>query len=185
MQSLRSLYQLKITLADIQPPIWRTLTVPSSIGLAKLHAVLQIAMGWKDCHLHQYTLGKVNYGIPDPEFADDIIDESGVRLSALLKSKQDSLVYEYDFGDGWVHTIVLEDVAPYTLDTNAARCLAGERACPPENIGGPPGYEYFMSAWADSAHPEHKDIRQWAGKRFSPDKFDMAAINKKLAKLRL
>lgn len=184
MQALRSIYQLKITLEHIEPAIWRRVLVLSSTELRVLHEIVQGAMGWTNCHLHQFLHGKSRYGQPDPEFPDDTIDEQGIRIASLLKAPGERLLYEYDFGDGWTHAIVLEEVLPFTPGTLVPLCVGGERSCPPENVGGPPGYEHFLGAYHDPEHPEHEDIRQWARRRFNPEKFDAGAVNRKLAKVK-
>jgi hypothetical protein len=184
MRALRSIFQLHVSLEHIEPLIWRRVLVLSTTELGALHAILQVVMGWKNCHLHQFLAGKVRYGQPDPDFDDGTSDEKGIRVGALLKAKHDSILYEYDFGDGWIHRILLEDILPFTQVTRIAVCLGGERACPPEDVGGPPGYQDFLSAFDNPAHPEHEDMHRWAGKRFAPANFDAAAVSRKLAKLK-
>jgi hypothetical protein len=182
MQALRTILQLKVTLQYIEPPIWRRVLVLSSTQLPAVHSILQIVMGWQDCHLHHFMVGEHRYGTPDPHFNDGTEEEAPIRLSSLLRKPGDCIAYEYDFGDGWLHEIELEAILPYTPGDLVPLCTGGQRSCPPENAGGPPGYEHFLAAYHDSAHPEHEDIRTWAGKRFAPEKFDGGAVNKKLAK---
>lgn len=184
MQSLRTIYQLKVTLQHVKPLIWRRVLVLSSTELRSLHEILQVVMGWQNCHLHQFLAGKRRYGTPDPDFDDGTASEEGVRISSLLKARNDRVHYEYDFGDGWTHQIVLEDILPFTPGAVVPLCTAGERSCPPEDVGGPHGYQEFLGAWLDPADPGHKDMRQWAGKRFAPEKFDAGAVNRKLGKLK-
>ncbi|UPT75618.1 MAG: plasmid pRiA4b ORF-3 family protein [Elusimicrobiota bacterium] len=172
-------YQLLIVLQDIKPLIGRRVLVPSSITFAKLHKVIQIAMGWKDCHLHQFTSDSAG-----PMKAKH---EKFLRLSDVAKTKGpgSSFYYEYDTGDNWIHLVVLEQVidsAPYPAFFD---CLSGERACPPEDCGGPGGYADLLSILADPNHPEHKDRLDWVGGKFDPEKFDRAPISKKLKRLKL
>jgi len=176
-RSLRYVYQLKVSLDGIRPPIWRRLLVPSSITLPELHEVLQISMGWLDTHLHQFNCGAVRFGQPDPEFRDSVADETGVRLETVLSAKGERLVYEYDFGDGWEHKVTLEKILPYERGAGIVRCTGGRRSGPPEDVGGVPGYAEFLAAYADSTHPRHREMRQWAGPHFDPNHFDVEKVN--------
>jgi len=173
--------QLKVTLDDVAPPIWRRFLVDGDDDLARLHEVLQVVMGWTDSHLHMFVAKGRSYGEPDPDFDDDVIPENGVRIDTLLRRKGDALRYEYDFGDGWEHEVLLEDVLDEAADQTAPRCLAGARACPPEDVGGVPGYEDFLAAHADADHPEHGDMVLWAGEGFDPEGFDVGEVNALLA----
>lgn len=181
---LRQIYQLKITLEGIDPPVWRRILVASTTALPELHDILQRTMGWSDCHLHQFLIGDKRYGTPEPDYDDGTLDESRLRLSTLLRQAGAQMVYEYDFGDGWIHTLLLEDLLPFTPGQALPRCLAGERACPPEDVGGPWGYANFLDAWGNKTHPEHHGMVAWAGKRFDPERCDLAGINRCLARLK-
>jgi len=172
-----STYQIKVTLADSKPPIWRRLLVPSTITLAKLHDILQIAMDWTNSHLHQFIAKNQSYGVPDPEFSDDMKNEARVKLSEVLKKEKDAMVYEYDFGDSWYHKIILEKVLPYDPNVSLPRCTAGKRACPPEDCGGVWGYAGFLEAISDPKHPEHEEMLEWVGGEFDPEHFDIAEVN--------
>jgi hypothetical protein len=139
-------FQLKVTLDGIEPPIWRRLLVPSDIKLKKLHEVLQVAMGWTNSHLHQFVVGKTYYGIPDTEFEEpnETKDERRFTLAQVAAGKGAKLVYEYDFGDSWEHSIVVEDVRPAEGKAVHPQCLDGARACPPEDVGSTPGAVPFV-----------------------------------------
>lgn len=170
--------QLRVTLSDVAPPIWRRFLVHGADDLAHLHEVLQDVMGWTDSHLHMFVADGRAYGVPDPEFDDDTDSEEGVRIDALLQQKGDSIRYDYDFGDGWEHEVVLEEILDAREVKQAVpRCLAGERACPPEDVGGVPGYEDFLAAYRDEAHPEHDDLVEWIGEGFDPEGIDIEEIN--------
>lgn len=173
------IYQLKVALADIRPPIWRRIQVPADISLARLHRVLQAAMGWSDTHMHAFRMGRQTFGVADPEFPDGTRSERGVQLEQVAKAG-DRFVYEYDFGDGWEHEIVVEEALAAEGAARYPCCLAGERACPPEDCGGLPGYEELVQALGDPAHPEHQEYLKWIGADFDPEAFDLAAVNKKL-----
>lgn len=174
------IYQLKVTLEDIEPPIWRRLEVPGEITLAKLHSVIQLAMGWLDYHLHEFRIGDATYGEPDPEFDDgrEVNNDRPARLSRAVPSVGEEFVYEYDFGDGWTHHIVVEDIRAPEPRIRCPRVLAGARACPPEDVGGPSGYADFLEAIGDPKHDEHDHMLGWVGGAFDPEAFDVRAKNR-------
>ena len=175
-----SIHQLKVTIKHIRPPVWRRLQVPGNITLAALHNVLQTAFGWTDSHLHQFVIGGAYYGVPDPEDAlwgAPVIDERRARLRDVVGRGAKTFVYEYDFGDGWEHQIAVEKVLPREQGVAYPRCVAGRRACPPEDCGGPWGYGSFVEAIRNPEHPEHEEMRDWIGGDFDPDEFDIDAVN--------
>jgi len=176
-KQLPKIYQIKVALNGVRPPIWRRLHVSSVSDLAELHDIIQIAMGWTDSHLHMFVAGGRQYGIPDPDFGDGTIPEKGVRIGTLLKKAKDSLVYEYDFGDGWEHKVTLEKIIDATLGQTVPKCITGRRGCPPEDVGGIWGYEEFLKAYTDRNHPEHQEYVEWAGAYFDPERFDPAEAN--------
>ena len=183
MNIKQPIYQLKITLNGIKPPIWRRILVPANIDLVSLHDLLQIVIGWTNSHLHQFISGKKLYGIQDDEFGDfdmDIENEDKYELSQLLRRENDSLKYEYDFGDGWEHKIVLEKILPYETTERIPRCIKGKRACPPEDCGGIWGFENLIEAIKDSSHPEHEEMVEWLGRDFDSENFNLDEINKLL-----
>ena len=175
--ALRSVYQFKVTLHHVQPPIWRRFQVASTDTLEDLHLVLQIVIGWTDSHLHEFSRQGDRYGIPDEEFPSDVKDEMDFRLEQVLKKVGDKLHYVYDFGDSWEHEVLLEKVLPFDTTAILPICLGGERACPMEDVGGPPGYENFLEAIKDSSHPEHEELLEWSGGGFDSDHFDLAQTN--------
>ena len=182
-----TIYELKIILQEIRPPVWRRVQVPAKVRLNCLHDVFQIVMGWTDSHLHQFEKDGANYAVPYDEFEPDgldVIDTSTVSLDTLLKIEGDSLVYLYDFGDSWGHDVVVEKIFPGDEQSVRPRCLAGERHCPPEDVGGVPGYEEFLEVIFDPTHEEHAHMVRWAGGRFQPEGFDLAAVNKRLSRMR-
>lgn len=178
------IYQLKVTLQHSKPPIWRRLQVPSDIGLTKLHRVIQTAMGWEDYHLHQFIVGNQSYGVPDPDFMDDIKSERTVKLNKVLTQPKAKIIYEYDFGDSWQHEILLETILEPEPEAVYPRCLTGKRACPPEDCGGVWGYERFLATISDPNDPEHAELLEWVGGEFDPEAFDCAGVNRKLQKVR-
>jgi hypothetical protein len=180
-KQLRSVYQIKISLIGVKPPIWRTVLVSSDMKLDVFHNVIQLAMGWTDSHLHQFIANKVFYGIPDEDFELEMEDETKYRLSQLLKEEKESLVYEYDFGDSWEHKILLEKILPFDTKTTMPVCIKGKRACPPEDCGGIWGYEELLETISNPKHTDHDDMLEWLGGEFDPEEFDLEAINEDLA----
>ena len=186
------IYELKITLQHIRPPIWRRLRVAENTPLNKLHTIFQIAMGWQsvdyDYHLHSFRVGdRLNertYGPTDPQFSFDyMLDERRVRLCDVAQAVGSSFRYEYDFGDSWTHMVKVEKILEPTPEIVVPACLTGRRACPPEDVGGIGGYENFVEAIADPNHPEHRELLDWVGGSYDPKKFDIAAVNSALEDL--
>lgn len=170
-------YQLKITLKDSKPPIWRRVEVPDDITLSKLHAIIQAAMGWTDSHLHMFTVGRTSYGVPDPSYDDDVRDERRVKLNQLFTEPKQKFSYEYDFGDSWTHMVLLEQISESVPGVRYPRCTAGKRACPPEDCGGIWGYADFLATITDPENPEHDDMIEWVGGEFDPELFDLDEVN--------
>ncbi|MFH2122897.1 MAG: plasmid pRiA4b ORF-3 family protein [Pseudomonadota bacterium] len=176
-------YVLEIHLIDIEPVIWRRFVVPADISLDRLHDVIQIVMGWTDSHLHEFTIGKKRY-TEYPESKDDGLECGRYRLGDLVKQKGRTFRYLYDFGDGWEHELVLVDnrhvinpAQEMYLD-----CLEGERACPPEDVGGVPGYYRFCKALKEPNHEEHELYMAWSGGAYDSEEFDVEAVNWELMK---
>lgn len=179
-----SVYQLKVSLREITPLIWRRVQVPGDLTLAKLHRVLQIVMGWTNSHLHKFSIGGVDYAEPDPDGFMNFQSDRRSRLNNVVRAKQ-KFEYEYDFGDGWVHDLVVEKTLEPEADIFYPICLAGERACPPEDCGGIWGYEKFLEAIMDPANEEHEEMLTWIGGSFDPETFDLDAVNRSLRNLRV
>ena len=177
---LQQAYQLHISLNDIEPMIWRRILVPSDITLDILHLSIQDAMGWQDEHLHLFIDGNKQYGSHDPdwdEFGAEYGDECEVQLRQVLSRPNKTLLYEYDFGDSWQHTIKLEEIKSVEEVEDSPFCLGGERACPPENCGGIPGYYHLLAVMADPNHKEYEDMSLWFGGVFDPDAISLDEIN--------
>jgi hypothetical protein len=165
---------MRVELRDVDPRVWRRLLVPDGITMADLAEILLLAMGWENVHLHLFEVGDVSYGPADDDAEDDEIDEGGVIVSEAL-GRHDQFDFEYDLGDGWEHDVVIEDRSASTVAF--AHCLGGENACPPEDVGGPAGYEDFLDAIADPAHVDHDEELEWIGGSFDPARFDLDAVN--------
>jgi len=179
------IYQLKITLNGTRPPIWRRVLVPGDTTLRTLHYILQTVMGWTDSHLHQFVIGGATYGATEYDDAGDLelLTEQRYRLSQVAPKPGARFVYEYDFGDGWDHTVLVEKITPPEPGARYPLCVAGKRACPPEDVGGVWGYEAFLEAIRNPRHPEHDEYREWAGDEFDPDAFDVEAVNDQLRRM--
>lgn len=165
------------------PTIWRRLLIPGQIKLSKLHEIFQAAMGWQDYHLHYFEIDGQRYGIPDPDWEMEDIDDTSVVVADVVKARS-RFFYEYDFGDSWRHEIVVESVEPIPLILKFATCIDGQRACPPEDCGGVGGYANFLEAIGDPEHEEHADYMLWAGLHFDAEAFNLAATNAALQRVR-
>ena len=184
-KSIAAIYTVRIELQHIDPLIWRRVHAPTDISLSKLHDMLQVVMGWTDSHLHSFRIGDLVYTNSE-DFADlDMLPEKGRSLAALLGDTIQEFEYEYDFGDGWQHHIIIEATNKSVVDWPYPLCVAGKRACPPEDVGGVPGYEDFLKAIANPKHEEHDDMLVWIGGAFDPEGFDINCVNRELRRLRL
>lgn len=188
-QSTPDHYVLHVELMGIQPSIWRRIHLDGRTRLDALHHILQAAMGWSDSHLHKFEIRGKHYGVPDPEFTDpgwEVLDEKKYRLNQLL-AEGDSCDYLYDFGDGWLHRITVEaikDVKPTPSDGGFAWVEVGERACPPDDAGGPGGYQDFLDRLDDDPYgDETKAVQEWVGLDFDPERFDRQAVNATISRM--
>lgn len=183
-------YQLQVLLNGTQPSIWRRLQVPGTANLGWFHAVLQVAIGWTNSHLHQFICGEHVYSDPSTDLEQyegdpPVLDETQVTLAEVLGDPHQGLIYDYDFGDSWEHIVTVEKILPPDPSTSAiAVCLAGSRACPPEDCGGIGGYEQLLKALKNKKHPEHKSMKEWLSRPFDPESFDLAKTNHWLRKLK-
>ena len=176
-------YQIKVTLKGSRPPIWRRIQVTSETTLARLHRILQRVMGWEDYHLYQFMVGGMEYS--DPKVLEEMEghDARRVTLGTLVRGVKSKFLYEYDFGDRWEHEILVEKILPRDEGKSYPLCLAGKRACPPEDCGGIWGYGDFVKAIRDPKHHEHEEMLEWVGGEFDPDVFDLDEVNRELQRL--
>jgi hypothetical protein len=177
----RAIYQFKVKLKQISPPIWRRLLVPDCT-LDDLHEILQIVMGWEHYHLYAFEVAGREFAFPEEE--DDGLDmEDATRtyLSQVLHREDRKFVYVYDFGDDWRHELVVEQVGRGQPGQVYPRCLQGKRACPPEDVGGHWGYADYLEALSDPEHDRHRELLKWRGP-FDAETFDLDAVNRALRK---
>ena len=175
-----AIYTLRVELCHIKPLIWRRLLVKGNTALASLHRAFQLTMGWTNSHLHSFTFGERRYGIPDELEGPKMLDERGQTLVRVLGEAQREFAYVYDFGDHWEHRVVVESIDKARPEFQYPICVAGERAYPPEDVGGPPGYQEFLDAVRDSGHEQHKEYLRWIGGVFDPEGFDLNSVNRAL-----
>jgi hypothetical protein len=181
---LKAVYQIRITLEDVQPSIWRRVQVLSDCTLAQLHRVIQALMAWEDYHLHQFTIKRRVFSVPDPEdalYERKVIDERRVRLSKVVSQVGTRFDYHYDFGDNWHHDLLLESILMPDPNMQYPVCVAGARNSPPEDCGGPFGYAKFLDAIRDPQHEEHERLLEWIGGNFDPELFDLNRANQALS----
>jgi Plasmid pRiA4b ORF-3-like protein len=182
--STGEIYQIKVTLSGTEPPIWRRLLVPADLTLAGLHNVLQSAMGWDDSHPHEFRIGRQGYAelrVNEGGFdTENLIDESTVRLHEVLGRVRAKAVYIYDFGDDWNHAVAVEKRLPADPNVTYPVCIGGERACPPEDCGGIPGFYLLLEAIQDPNHKFHEEQLEWLGEEYDPEAFSVEAVNRTL-----
>ena len=180
---------LRVELQDIAPLIWRRIVVSNQWTFAALHNYLQWVMGWQDSHAHEFRIGErciaPDWWIQEAELDSDVAnyqDERRVSIATVARELGigGEFEYHYDMGDGWIHRIVIE-TAPASwseFDLRTPACTAGENACPPEDVGGPHGYQHFLECIADRAHPDYTDTLRWTGGVFDPKGFDLNRPNR-------
>lgn len=183
-----TVFQLKITLIDIKPPIWRRVQT-RDCTLAKLHAIIQVSMGWFNSHLHLFEIGEDRYGDRGQwprDYLEELetLDERKLKMSQITGRRIKKFGYEYDMGDGWRHTILIEKTLPAIAGVKYPRCIDGKRACPPEDCGGPWGYGDFVEAIQNRKHKRHRELIEWIGGEFDPEKFDLELVNEELQDVR-
>lgn len=180
-QQLRATYPLKVSLEGSKPPIWRCLPVNNDIKLDNFQLSIQISMGWTSSHWHHnITKDHKFYGIKDNDFYFDIKEESKFCLSQLLKHEKESLIYEYDFGDSWIHKVTLEKKRPFDPDKKLTYCVTDKCACLPEDCVGIWGYSALLTILEDPKHSEYKEMHDWIRGEFDPITVDRREVNQLL-----
>ena len=175
-------YQLKVTLLEVEPPVWRYFQVLGENTLYDLHCVLQVVMGWQECHLHEFIIGDARYSTlyGEMDHTEGVVEDQLVTLAEAAQQEGMKFAYAYDFGDDWQHEILVQKILEPEPKGTYPVCLGGERACPPEDCGGSMGYEEFLEAIRDPEHEDHDSLLEWAGGHFDPEAFDLKAVNRDL-----
>jgi hypothetical protein len=176
-------YQVKVTLRDSKPPIWRRVQAKGGTSLHTFHRILQTVMGWTDSYLHLFIIDRTFYGKPDPEYHFEVKDEKEFTLRQVLSGEKDRFAYEYDFEDCWQHDVVIEKMIPPKRGLKYPVCLGGKQACPPEDCGGIWEYADILEAIEDPRHPEYYSMLRWVENGFDPDSFNLEEINRRLKKI--
>jgi len=179
------LYQLKVTLRGIRPPIWRRVLVPGNVTLARLHRIIQNVMGWWNYHLYSFTIRGQEFSEGEDEYDSGFLQATGHRVFQLDLRPRVRFTYLYDFGDGWNHEVLLERVLQPNLEEQYPLCVAGARACPPEDSGGIGGYEQLLRVLADPSREDHQSMLEWVGGHYDPERFELQLANMTLHRARL
>ncbi len=175
--------RIRIELLDVTPQIWRTIEVPSTASLRGLHDAIQAVVPFDNRHLFMFEIGERRYGIPDREWGDDTRDAKNIRIGALIDRGVIEFTYTYDFGDDWRFHLTIEEVLPLVEGASYPRLVGGARRGPPEDVGGFPGFEEFLSAMRNPTHERHAELSRWYSHPFDPEEVDHAEIAVRLAKL--
>lgn len=173
-------YQLRISLKDVKPPIWRRIQVSGDTNLHQLHLILQVVMGWTNSHLHMFNIGSATYSDPN---ADEECERNEAKfiLSKVAPTEGMVFIYEYDFGDGWRHTIKVEKILFADEALKHPVCITGKRACPPEDCGGPWGYIELLETLKDPESDGYDEMLDWVGEDFDSEYLDCKEINEMLS----
>jgi len=182
----QAVLRIKIVLLGTKPPIWRRVLVPADFTLAQLHDVVQVTMGWEDCHQHQFHIGKQRFGVSHPNEAfmggSPTLNEKKNCLAKLLNKVGAKATYIYDFGDSWEHALTIEKILAAEPDIAYPLCIDGKLAGPPEDCGGIPGFYHMLEALADPNHEDHEHMRDWIDS-FDAQTFSIDGVNKKLRQI--
>jgi hypothetical protein len=176
-------YEIRISLADISPEIYRKVRVSGAMKLNQLHKLIQAVMGWKGYHLHSFEMDGIEFGIYEPEEEMNFVDEKKFRLEELAQGQAIQIKYVYDFGDNWIHILDVTPAGELSDAKSSAVCLEGARTCPPEDCGGSYGYTRMLEILKDPDHEEFEDFRNWLPRNFDPEKFDVDRANRALKRL--
>jgi len=171
--------KLKVTLTGMRPPVWRRLLLPAAMTLRDLHDAIQASMGWENAHLHDFDIAGDRYG--DPSTTDEVANEARLTLAEIRRAGIERFKYTYDFGDDWEHLVVIEGTIPRAEGQRYPACIAGKRACPPEDSGGPYGYANLLEVRADPSHPDHEEMSEWLDEDFDPDEFSVVEADASVA----
>ncbi|MGC9151604.1 MAG: plasmid pRiA4b ORF-3 family protein [Microbacter sp.] len=180
----KQIFQIKIVLKGSKPRIWRRILIPSNLSLSDFHLAIQVVMGWTNSHLHQFIKDDLYYTmrLQDDDFWDEMnyIDYKGMMIRNLLSKEKDRVIYEYDFGDSWIHDVLLEAIVPKDSTLKYPVCLAGKMSCPPEDCGGIWGYADMLEILKNPEHEEYESYVEWLDEDFDPKYFSVEEVNKRL-----
>jgi hypothetical protein len=184
---MKEAIQLKISLENISPEIWREILVPKNYTFYQLHYAIQIAMGWTNSHLNEFIVKGYKIGIlydGMEEYDDELLDSKEIKIMSIIFEPGESFIYHYDFGDGWKHIVTIEKFVMLEDAEQLPFCIAGELKCPPEDCGGIPGFYNFLSIVSDKSHPEYKETKYWVGGKYNRNEFNQDKVNKKLRNIK-
>lgn len=173
----KRVFQLKVTLKVVRPPIWRRIQVHGDTNFEELHRILQAAMGWNGGHLHEFMVIGNSYG-DLRTLPGEVLDQRKVTLEKLKLTEKQKFNYVYDFGDNWEHEILVEKLFRPEEGMSYPVCIKGKRACPPDDCGGPYGYQDLLEVLQDPSHTDYEEMREWVDDDFDPEHFDIDTINK-------
>ena len=177
----RNIYQIQISLKEFKPKIWRRILVQSDLLLSDFHKIIQTSMGWTNSHLHHFIKNRTFYTLKmkDDDLWDEMdnLDYKEMKISDLLKKEKERIIYEYDFGDGWEHDILLEKILPFDEKLKYPICISGKMNCPPEDCGGVWGYSNMLEILKQPEHEEYDSYIEWLGGEFDPEYFDQDEVN--------
>lgn len=180
----KQIYQLQIALKDFKPKIWRRVLIPADTLLPDLHKIIQTSMGWTNSHLHQFIINGTYYTekTKDNYLWDEMdnVDYKKIKISDFLNTEKQKIKYEYDFGDGWEHDVILEKILEPDPKIKYPVCIAGKMSCPPEDCGGAWGYADMLEILKNPEHPEFREFIDWLGDEFDPEEFDKNEVNEML-----
>jgi hypothetical protein len=180
----KQIYQIQIALKDFKPKIWRRVLIPAETLLPDLHKIIQTAMGWTNSHLHQFIIDGTYYTekTKDNYLWDELenVDYKKIKISDFLTTEKQKIKYEYDFGDGWEHDVILEKILEPDPKMKYPVCIAGKMSCPPEDCGGAWGYADMLEILKNPEHPEFQEFIDWLGDEFDPEAFDKDEVNEML-----
>ena len=181
---MSNVVQLKVTLDNFEPVVWRRVLVPETVALPKLHRIIQELMLWWNYHLHVFEIDGVTFGQPEFDEDDDFNwkNERGVKIIKLV-SVGESFNYRYDFGDNWSLAIEVEKLWPVRTALKHAVCVAGEFCAPPEDVGGIGGFREFLDAISNPHHDSHDGLVEWSGGHYDFTRFDIAEVNARLQQM--
>lgn len=172
-EGTETVHRLKITLRRVRPPVWRRIEVASDTTLGELSPMLEGVMGWYGGHLHAFDVDGTDFGPPDPDWGTDDLDENKYRLGAVLATVGGKMGWDYDFGDGWEHTVLVEAITPTDPQLEYPRCITGKGSCPPDDCGGPSAYSAIVEALRDPDYPDREDLLSMVPPGFNPGAFNL------------